>query len=180
MKDKLINSAENALVNQRNVTQDISDKKDVAQQILHRKIGFLDRLLPSNESKEAMKYKAQALKQEAESDLEVRRMHNEFFRQGLAETFNKILIDGKKEIREGLTRQGVKQKAFLDQAVNEISMQYFDKMEELEESIMQTKSENIRNRKLKMLDDRLNEFEATVKILMQKYQDINNEGVDRI
>lgn len=180
MKNNLTNPNRGELVNKDNVADEVQQKKEVAQLILNKKITFLDRLAPSNEVKETLKYKAEVLKQEAKSDLEVRRMHNEFFRQGLAETFNKILIEGKKEIRGNLTREGVKAKAMLDDFVNEISILYYDKMEKLEESIMQTKSDNIRNRKLQMLEDRLNEFDMTVKILMQKYQDINNEGVDKL
>ncbi|CAL2095766.1 conserved protein of unknown function [Tenacibaculum sp. 190524A02b] len=180
MNNEITNTNNNGLVNQENSANEIRNKKEIAQQILNRKISFLDRIAPSKEIRETMKYKADVLMQEAKSDLETRRMHNEFFRQGLAETFNKILIEGKKEIRGKLTRDGVKMKAQLDEIVNEISILYYDKMEKLEESIMQTKSENMRNRKLQMLEDRLNEFDMTVKILMQKYQDINNEGVDKI
>lgn len=180
MNNKLTNPNKAELVNKDNFANEIHHKKEVAQLILNKKISFLDRLAPSKEVKETLKYKADVLKQEAKSDLEIRRIHNEFFRQGLTETFNKILIEGKKEIRGNLTKDGVKMKAMLDEIVNEISMLYYDNMEKLEESIMLTKSENTRTRKLQMLEDRLNEFDMTVKILMQKYQDINNEGVDKL
>ena len=45
--------------------------------------------------------------------------------------------------------------------------------------MFEMKSENMRNRQLKMLNDRIDEFERTIKNLMQKYEDATNKSVGK-
>ncbi len=177
MKNELTHQDGKGLINQNNIDQEIKGKKDVEQRILNRKIGFLERMLPGQEARKIIEFKTQALEQEAQSDLEVRRMHNEFFRQGLSETFNKILTEGKRNIRGKIALSGATEMKELQKKITLITEEFFNEMEATEEKIYATKSDNIRERKLRMYNNRLEEFETVVGMLMDKYKDISKEGV---
>lgn len=177
MKNEITKKNDGGLINQNNTTNDIAGKKEIEQQILNRKVGFLERLLPGQETKKVIEFKTKALEQEAKSDLELRRMHNEFFRQGLAETYNKILTEGKRKVREEIALSGAVEMKNLQEKIQNITEEFLENMEQVEEKIYETKSDNIRNRKLRMYNNRLEEFENVISILMKKYEDISKEGV---
>ncbi|NER12900.1 hypothetical protein GWK08_05580 [Leptobacterium flavescens] len=174
---KLSNNNKNELVNQDHFSNEINQKKSEAQRLLNRKMTLLQRIFPSVEQKEAIKHTKITLAQESESDLEVRRMHNEFFKQALQATFDKVLTEGTESIQEGLTRKFTANKATLDKEIVKLTKEYFEEMEAFENEIFQIKSDRMRSRQLNMLDKRIDEFERTVNNLMKKYEDTHNKSV---
>ena len=157
--------------------EEIEGNNKFAMEIMNRKLSFIENLLPSKEQKIARELRGNLIKQQGEASLEKSRMNNEFFRQALKETYDKILRDGKEAGRRESADRGTVNKAALDSKISKLTEDYFNEMEKLEEAIFETKSENIKERKRRMLNDRMGEFEGTVKILMEQYKKINEEGV---
>lgn len=169
----------NSLVNHDNFAKEIGDKKNDAQLLLKRKVTLLQRIFPTVEQKETIKHSAAILEQESKSDLEKRRMHNEFFNQALQATFDKYLTEGAESIQKGLTSNFAANKAALDKEIVNLTKNYFNQMEIDEEDIFKMKSENMKTRQMKMLNDRIDEFERTIQNLMQKYEDATNKSVGK-
>ncbi|NOQ25507.1 MAG: hypothetical protein GQ564_09130 [Bacteroidales bacterium] len=170
---------EKSLVNTDDVAQEIGNKKIDAQHILSKKVGMLQRIFPSVEQKLAVAHSKEILEQESKSDVEVRRMHNEFFKQALQITFDKVLTEGAESVQMDLTTKFTENKFNLDKKVVQMTVEYFDEIEKLEEKAFETKSENIKTRRLRMLNERMDEFERTVSSLMKKYEDTHNKSVGK-
>ena len=156
---------------------EIEGNNKFAMEIVNRKLSFIEQLLPTKEQKIARELRGKLIVQQGEASIERSRMNNEFFRQALKETYDKILRDGKEASRRESADRGTVNKAALDSKITKLTEDYFNEMEKLEEAIFETKSENIKERKRRMLNDRMDEFENTVKILMEQYKKINEEGV---
>jgi len=157
--------------------EEIEGQNKFAMESTNRKIGFIERLLPSKETRIVIDLKAKLIKQQGEASIERSRMNNEFFRQALKSTYDFILRKGLEANKREMAETGIINKAALDSKITKLTEDYFNEMEKLEEAIFNTKSENIKQRKQKMLIARMDEFEATVTILMEQYKKINEEGV---
>jgi hypothetical protein len=157
--------------------EEIEGQNKFAKEIMERKISFIQRLLPTSEQKIAIQLKGQLIEQQGSATLERCRMNNEFFRQALKATYDMILKKGLEANQRELAETGIINKAALDSKISKLTEDYFNEMEKLEESILETKSDNIQQRKHRMLTQRMDEFEGTVTILMEQYKSINEKEV---
>lgn len=170
---------ESGLINTDNFAKEIGNKKIDAQLILSRKLSMVQRIFPSVEQKIAIAHSKEILEQESKSDVELRRMHNEFFKQALQITFDKVLREGAEAVQEKLTSQFTINKFNLDKKIVQMTDEYFDAMEALEEKAFATKSANTKERRLRMLNERMDEFERTVSNLMQQYEETHHKSVGK-
>lgn len=172
MNDLQKNQQQNSLLNQEGFANDISRKKAVSQYLLERKLSFIERIFPSVEHKEALKHRRILIEQESKNDLELRQQYNNFFKKALKATFDKILREGVEQIQKHLTTQFVQYHKTLSLNIDKDCQEFFSSMEEEEGKICNLKNETLRNVRLRMWNRRIEEFETTVEVLMQKYKSV--------
>ena len=115
---------------------------------------------------------------QAMSRTESLRMLKEFQRQSLAEMFNTMLVRGKNQLRGETTIIFTESLMNLQSQIDDITIEYFDKVIENQERIALVKDQGIRERMERMQIRRMDEFEEAVDKLMEDFKNIISDMLE--
>ena len=158
-------------------TNQLTAEEDFSNRLLEAHRGILQRLWPSEADKEIEKLRSSLVEIQATSRVELFRQYKEFQCQSLRDVLDALLVKGKGELRGDTTREFAVHQAELATEIADLQEDFFEDFEQRLEKAEQTKSKRIREAKERMLNDRIDEFERVVGILMRRFSDIIEEGV---
>jgi hypothetical protein len=154
------------------------DDQAFGVRLTDRKQGLLRRLWPNEADKKIQEYEATMVTQAADAKVEGYRMYLEFQRQAIKEALDGVLHQGKVRSRKDQAEFFEFHSQDLQRKINDSTGEYFRDMDhrlaELERSNMRP---DLKARMERMLTQRIDEFEATITLLMGKFASIPEEGV---
>jgi hypothetical protein len=172
------NRSPNAVVGSQGSEALVRADGEFTNRLSDRRRGLLQRLWPDASEKTVAEYEARMLEQAAEAKIEGFRMYVEFQRQAVKEALDGYLQTGKVRLRKEQAEFFEYHARDLQQRVNGSTSEYFLEMErrlaDLEESNIRP---SLRARMERMLDQRVDEFENTITLLMARFASIPQEGV---
>ena len=155
----------------------LQTEESFSNKILETHRGILSRLMPSAADKEIEEFKADLIKTQATSRLELFRQYKEFQRQSLRDALDALLVKGKIGLRGETAEFFATQYRELETSVTQIVNDFLDDCEKRLEDAESTKNELIREKRIQMVENRIEEFTQAVEILMARFSDIIKEGV---
>ena len=158
-------------------TNQLIAEDDFSNRLLEAHRGILQRLWPSEADKEIEKLRSSVVGIQATSRIELFRQYKEFHCQSLRDVLDAQLVKGKKELRGDTTREFAVHQAELATEIADLQENFFEDFEQRLEKAEQTKNKRIREAKVRMLNDRIEEFERVVGVLMARFSEIIEEGV---
>jgi hypothetical protein len=154
------------------------DDQEFGVRITERKRGLLRRLWPTEADTKIEEFETKMVTQAADTKVENYRMYCEFQRQVIKEALDAFLHQGKVKSRKDQTEFFEFHARELQQRINDSTGSYFRDMEhrlaELDTSNMRPE---LKARMERMLNQRIDEFEATITLLMGRFSSIPQEGV---
>jgi hypothetical protein len=152
--------------------------QEFTERLNDRRRGLIRTFFPTKADKKIAEYEGKMVEQAAESKVEGYRMFLEFQRQAIKEALDGFLHEGKTRSRKNQTEFFEFHSRDLQQKVNDSTVGYFTDMEQrlvdLDKSTMRT---TLRHRMERMLEQRMDEFETTITLLMARFASIPEEGV---
>ena len=143
-----------------------------------RQVGIIRRLMPNQADKKVAEYEARMVGLASEAKVENYRMFLELQRQAIKEALDDFLLQGKVKSRKGQTEFFEYHSRDLQKRVNDSTQEYFEDMTvRLAALAAANHPPTIRQRQERMLEQRMDEFENTITLLMSRFASIPEEGV---